>query len=90
MHLQNAERDGKIVGRTFFADGGGGKIDDDTFFGVGEVAVLDGGLDTLAALTHGGVGKPDYIGAWKSPCGIYFDFYNDTFETHKSARKNTR
>jgi hypothetical protein len=88
--LQNAERDGEVVGGTFFANGGGGEINDDTFAGIGEAAVFDGGLDALAALFDSLIRESDNICARKTPRCIYFDFYDDTFETDYSARENTR
>ena len=54
---QHADGDGQVIGRAFLAQIGRGQVDGDAMEREGEAAVLDGGVDPVAALAHGGVGQ---------------------------------
>lgn len=56
---QDAECDGEIVERTFFAKVSGGEVDGGARAGGFEAAVAQGGDDAVVGLFDGGVGKAD-------------------------------
>jgi hypothetical protein len=55
----DAQRNGKIVGRAFLADGGRGKVDHNAVTGKVQTGVLDGSLHAFAAFLHSCVRQAD-------------------------------
>lgn len=55
---EHAEGDGQVETRTDFADIGRREVDRDTSLRKREAGVADGALDTVATLTHAGIGQP--------------------------------
>src|SRR5579885_70092 len=71
---EDAERNRKVKTRTFFLDVGRRQIDGDVLERVLEAAILDGGLNALAALADGGIRQADRGEIWVSGGDVHLDF----------------
>lgn len=83
----HAKRDGQVIGRTFLADGGRRKIDNDSMTGKMQTGILDRSLHALAAFLHGGIGQADDDDGGQAVGIIHFDFHDDAFESDHGARE---
>ena len=75
---EDSDSDGEVVGGAFFAEAGGGEVNGEALGGVKfEVAIFEGGGDTVAGFADGGVGEADDVEAGLSSADVYF--YLDDF-----------
>jgi hypothetical protein len=85
----DTKRDGKIVGRSLFADSGRRKIDNNAMTGEMQTGILDRGLHTLAAFLHSSIRQTDNGHTGQAVGVIHFDFDDNAFKTNDRTGENS-
>ncbi len=86
---QHADGNGQVVSRAFLAQIGRGQIDGQAVVGgEAQAAVLDGGIDAVAALANGRIGQADQREVRRAADNIDFDFDQFGIQTNDGATEN--
>ena len=84
-HGQDGEGNGEVQRGALLAHIPGGEVAHHFAIGEGEVGVLDGAADALAALHHGLIGQADEVEIRGAPAQVHFDHDGHRLDSHQGG-----